>query len=233
MYLEAVDDFLRDAHRSGWARLPFFASGAAADVARRVDARRKDGANVLPPAADVFNALRLVSPDQARVFILGQDPYPTPGHAHGLAFSYAGAGALPASLRNIFKEIASDLGQPLRRRGDLSDWAQQGVLLLNSVLTVEERSVGAHLKLGWQALADQAVAAVSATSPACVFILWGAKAAASAPLVDRSRHLVLTSVHPSPLSAHNGFFGSRPFSKANAWLMERGARPIDWTGQAS
>jgi uracil-DNA glycosylase len=163
-----------------------------------------------------------------RVVILGQDPYPTTGDAHGLAFSYIGNGSLPASLRNIFKELAQDLGRPVRRDGDLSDWAAQGVLLLNTALTVEAGQAGAHLKFGWAELADQAVAAVSRHSRGAVFVLWGAPAQKRRPLIDENRHLVIASAHPSPLSAQRGFFGSKPFSRANDWLAKRGLTRIDW-----
>ncbi|EFG2885771.1 uracil-DNA glycosylase, partial [Escherichia coli] len=145
-----------------------------------------------------------------------------------LAFSYVGDGKLPASLRNMFKELASDLGAAPRTRGDLSDWARQGVLLLNTALTVEAGAAGAHMKFGWQDLTRQAVKAVSDRAPHCAFVLWGAKAAAFAPLIDAGEHLILTSAHPSPLSAHNGFFGSKPFSRVNAWLEEKGMEKVAW-----
>ena len=230
LYRSALEAFLADAQSACWRDLAFFRSGAAREVVDRVDRRVEAGAHVLPPPGAVFNALRLTAPRTTRVVILGQDPYPTPGHANGLAFSYVGTGALPASLRNIFKELADDLGKPIRTRGDLSDWARQGVLLLNTALTVEERTAGAHMKFGWQELTREAVKATADRAPYCAYVLWGAKAIAYRELIDEGRHLVLTSAHPSPLSAHNGFFGSRPFSRVNEWLAEKGEVPIDWKG---
>ncbi len=227
MYAQAVTAFLGEQQSAGWRDLPFFRSKAA-EVAAKVDARVADGAHVLPAPGDVFNALRAVAPENVRVVILGQDPYPTPGHAHGLAFSYVGGGAAPASLRNMFKEMAADLGGSPRTNCDLSDWARQGVLLLNTALTVEAGAAGAHMKFGWQDLTRQAVKAVSDRSRGCVFVLWGAKAAAFSDLIDADKHYVLTSAHPSPLSAHNGFFGSKPYSKVNAWLRGRGMAEVVW-----
>ena len=226
----ALADFLDHPQSQVWRALPFFSDGTAERVVDAVAKRSEDGVRVLPEPANIFNALRLTSPATTRVAILGQDPYPTPGHANGLAFSYVGSGSLPASLRNIFKELSSDLGNPARTRGDLSDWARQGVLLLNTALTVEAGATGAHMKFGWQELTRQAVRAVSDHADHCVFILWGDKARAYSGLIDPTKHLVLASAHPSPLSARNGFFGSRPFSQANAWLVSKGLPPIDWQG---
>ena len=168
--------------------------------------------------------------DQVRVVILGQDPYPTRGHANGLAFSYVGPPPLPRSLVNIYKERAADLGEPAPSDGDLTRWAKQGVLLLNTALTVREGAskAGSHLSLGWGAVTDAVIAAVSRQRPHVVFLLWGNPAQTKRPLIDESRHLVIASAHPSPLSARRGFFGSKPFSRANAWLEEQGERPIAW-----
>jgi len=160
--------------------------------------------------------------------ILGQDPYPTPGDAHGLAFSYVGRRRLPPSLKTILAEMADDLGCPAPVSGDLSHWACQGVLLLNTALTVEAGAAGAHLRLGWSELADQAVAAVSAQRPAAVFLLWGGSARKRAALIDRDKHLVLECGHPSPLNRLSDFRGTRPFSRANAWLAAKGKAPVDW-----
>ncbi len=226
-YRDALAAFL-DAKGHGWDALPFFASGQAEHVCARLDARVSAGAHVLPPPDAMLRALALTSLSDVKVVILGQDPYPTPGDAHGLAFSYAGTARLPASLKNIYKELAADLGQPPLTSGDLSDWARQGVLLLNTALSVEAGAAGAHLRLGWDALTDEAVAAVSRGRTAAVFILWGAKAIARRRLVDESRHLVIASAHPSPLSARTGFFGSRPFSRVNAWLEAKGEAPMRW-----
>ncbi len=226
-YGAALETFLKHG-AGGWGRLPFFVSGEAARLCAALDARSDAGAHILPPAPDLFRAFTLTPLDAVKVVILGQDPYPTPGDAHGLAFSYAGDGRLPASLKNIRKEIEADLGRSCRPGGDLSHWAAQGVLLLNAALSVEAKATGAHLRLGWDGLTDQALSAVSAHRSHTVFILWGAKAAIRRPLVDEAKHLVVTSAHPSPLSARTGFFGSRPFSRANAWLEEKGERPVDW-----
>lgn len=226
-YRAALDRFLHEG-AGGWGRLPFFASGEAARLCALLDRRVSDGGQVLPRPDDLFRAFSLTPLAGVRVVILGQDPYPTPGHAHGLAFSYAGDGSLPASLRNIRREMEADLGRPCRPHGDLSHWAREGVLLMNTALSVEAGAAGAHLKLGWDRLADEALAAVSAARPHAVFILWGGKAAARRALVDESRHLVIASAHPSPLSARTGFFGSRPFSRTNAWLETKGESPVAW-----
>jgi uracil-DNA glycosylase len=214
--------------RAAWGALPFFAGGAADRVAARVDAVIAAGAQVLPPPDLVFHGLVLTPLDAVKVVILGQDPYPTPGDAHGLAFSYRGSRRLPASLRTILAEMAEDLGQPMPKTGDLSRWAKQGVLLLNTALTVEAGKAGAHLKFGWAELVDEAVAAVSAQRPAVAFLLWGGSARKHAAQVDRRKHLVIEAGHPSPLNRLQDFRGTRPFSRANAWLTEKGLEPIDW-----
>jgi uracil-DNA glycosylase len=224
----ALAAFCRDPAAAGWLRLPFFTDGTAERVAREVDLCLAAGKEVLPAPENVFNGLILTPLDRVKVVILGQDPYPTPGDAHGLAFSYVGRGRLPASLQVILSELAHDLGCEKPAAGDLSRWARQGVLLLNTALTTEAGCAGAHLKLGWSALADGAVAAVSATRPAAVFMLWGAPARRRAALIDQSKHLVIESGHPSPLNTRRDFSGTRPFSRANAWLAERGLEPIEW-----
>ena len=218
----ALADFR--ASGSPWLALPFFASGAADAVAARVDERIAAGAEVLPAPQNIFAALALTPLPEVKVVILGQDPYPTPGDANGLAFSYVGARRLPASLKVILAEI--EPGKPTR--GDLTPWARQGVLLLNSALTVEAGQAGAHLRYGWAALADEAVAAVSARAAPAAFLLWGAQARARAALVDRDRHGVFESGHPSPLNRARDFPGSDPFGRANAWLEKRGLAPIEW-----
>ncbi len=225
-YREAVDALHRDA--GGWGSLAFVRDGRAAAIADRIDALVAEGRSVLPAAPDLFAAFRLTPLERVRVVILGQDPYPTPGDAHGLAFSVARGTPVPRSLANIFREMRDDIGAaPVS--GNLSGWARQGVLLLNTVLTVEAGQAGSHRRLGWQALTDEAIRAVSAREEPTVFVLWGADAQAKRPLIDLTRHLVIESVHPSPLSARRGFFGSRPFSRANAFLRERGRGEIDWT----
>ena len=182
----ALAAFRENPAAKGWLDLPFFADGTAERVAQEVDACLAAGKQVLPPPENVFNALVLTPLEAVKVVILGQDPYPTPGDAHGLAFSYVGRRRLPASLQVILTELAHDLGCEKPVAGDLSRWARQGVLLLNTALTTEAGCAGAHLKLGWSALADQAVAAVSAGRPAAVFMLWGAPARQRAALVDRT-----------------------------------------------
>lgn len=194
---------------------------------RRIDARAAEGVTILPVPADLMNALRLTPPADLRAVILGQDPYPTPGDAHGLAFSYAGQGRLPASLRNIFREMADDCGGLPPGRGNLTYLARQGVLLLNTALTVEAGHAGAHLGWGWQRLTEAVIRAAGAKPQPCVFMLWGDKARACKPHIG-AQHLVIEGPHPSPLSAYRGFFGSRPFSRANAFLAAHGRGRIDW-----
>ncbi len=226
---KAVADFRDSPQADGWRRLPFFREGAADAVAARVDERIAAGAQVLPPPGDIFTGLRLAPLDTVKAVILGQDPYPTPGDAHGLAFSYVGKRRLPASLGVILKEVAAETGAPAPRRGDLTPWARQGVLLLNSALTVEAGAAGAHLKLGWSTLTDQAMQAVSDTRPAVAFLLWGAPARKRVVLVDQDKHLVLEAGHPSPLNRLRDFEGSKPFARANAWFAQKGLPPIDWS----
>lgn len=225
---QALANFRANRQAAAWCGLPFFMDGTADQVASRVDAVIAAGAEVLPPPEAVFNALMLTPLDRVTVVILGQDPYPTPGDAHGLAFSYRGSRRLPASLRTILAEMADDLGEPIPGTGDLSRWAKQGVLLLNTALTVEAGKAGAHLRFGWSNLVDQAVAAVSAQQPAVAFLLWGGPARKRAALIDQKKHLVLEAGHPSPLNRLRDFKGTRPFSRANAWLEQKGLEPIDW-----
>jgi uracil-DNA glycosylase len=225
---QALAAFRASQPAGGWADLPFFTEGTADEVAARVDERIAAGTQVLPPPDSIFNGLRLTPLDGVKAVILGQDPYPTPGDAHGLAFSYRGKRRLPPSLKTILAEMAEDCGVKAPQSGDLTPWARQGVLMLNTALTVEAGRAGAHLKLGWSALADEVLAAVSARRPAVVFMLWGGPARRRAILVDRAKHLVLECGHPSPLNRLNDFRGTRPFSRANAWLGEKGLEPIDW-----
>lgn len=225
---QALDAFRADPASADWRRLPFFAEELADEVVARVDARIAAGAMVFPPPADIFGALTLTPLNQVRVVILGQDPYPAPGVAHGLAFSYRGDRRLPPSLKTIFGELSDDLGVAAPRSGDISPWARQGVLLLNTALTVEAGAAGAHLTFGWSTLADEVLAAVSAQRPAVAFLLWGGPARRRAALIDRDKHLVLETGHPSPLNRLNDFRGTRPFSRANAWLVAHAMAPIDW-----
>ncbi|MCW7542026.1 uracil-DNA glycosylase [Aquabacterium sp. A7-Y] len=196
-----------------------------------VDQRVADGAEVYP--ADVFRALELTPLGSVKVVILGQDPYHGADQAHGLSFSVPASQKLPPSLRNIYKEIAADLGQVPGRQGDLSHWAEQGVLLLNTVLTVEAGQPQSHAKRGWEELTDALIAHVSRHGPPSVFLLWGAPAQRKQALIDTSRHAVFCANHPSPLAAQRPpvpFLGCRHFSRANAWLAEHrpGEAPIAW-----
>ena len=180
-----------------------------------------------PPGKDIFRAFDLAPFDQVKVVILGQDPYHTPGAAMGLCFSIPDGTRPQPSLRNIIKELASDVGVQ-RTHTDLSDWAEQGVFLLNSVLTVRSGEAGSHANKGWEKLTDSAIRHLAQEREGIVFILWGSYAIAKRALIDEGKHLVLTAPHPSPLSAHRGFFGSKPFSQANAYLQENGQQPIHW-----
>lgn len=190
------------------------------------------GKTIYPPRGQRLRALELTPLDQVKVTILGQDPYHGPGQAHGLCFSVPDGVRVPPSLVNIYKELRDDLGIEVPPHGNLERWARQGVLLLNNSLTVEAGRAGSHAGRGWEAITDAAVAAVAARAEPSVFILWGSHARNKASRVPElgpgSRHLVLTSPHPSPLSAHAGFFGSKPFSKANAFLETQGRGAIAW-----
>jgi len=225
---QALAAFRAVPQAGGWLALPFFQDGSADDVAARVDAVIASGVQVLPPPEAVFTSMMLTPLERVKVVVLGQDPYPNPGDSHGLAFSYRGGRRLPASLRTVLAEMAEDLGVPMPKSGDLSQWARQGVLLINTTLTVEAGRSGAHMKFGWSALVDQAIAAISSRQPAVVFLLWGGPARKRAALVDRTRHLVIEAGHPSPLNRLNDFRGTKPFSRANAWLVEKGLQPVDW-----
>jgi uracil-DNA glycosylase len=183
---------------------------------------------VHPPEKDLFSAFRLTPYAKVRVLVLGQDPYHGPGQAHGLAFSVSPGVPAPPSLVNIFKELKSDVGAEPPRDGSLIPWAEQGVLLLNAVLTVRAGEPNSHAGHGWEAFTDAVIRAVSAKREPVVFLLWGRYAQKKARLIDTERHVVLEGVHPSPLSAKNGFFGSRPFSRINEALEARGREPIDW-----
>ena len=186
------------------------------------------GRGFLPPAPLVFNALRLTPLDAVRVVILGQDPYHGPGQAMGLSFSVPAGVTPPPSLRNIFAELRTDLGVPTPATGDLTPWAERGVLLLNSVLTVAPRSPGSHAGKGWEAFTDRVIAELSTRRAGLVFLLWGRYAQQKGAVIDTSRHHVLTAAHPSPYSASNGFFGCRHFSRANALLESSGETGVEW-----
>ncbi len=207
---------------------PEFSKPYMADLKAYLQERRGAGARVFPKGADYFRALDLTPPEKVRAVILGQDPYHGEGQAHGLSFSVKPGVRIPPSLVNIYKELQSDLGITPARHGFLEHWAKQGVLLLNSVLTVEMGMAAAHQGKGWEKFTDAVIRAVNDLPQPVVFILWGSYAQKKAAFVDTSKHLVIKSVHPSPLSAHNGFFGTKPFSRANEFLVSKGYPPIDW-----
>jgi uracil-DNA glycosylase len=183
---------------------------------------------VYPPGGLIFNAFDSCPFDAVKVVIIGQDPYHGAGQAHGLCFSVNDGVAFPPSLLNIFKEIKADTGGEIPRSGNLTRWAEQGVLLLNATLTVRAGQAGSHQGHGWEAFTDAAIRTLAEERSGLVFILWGAYAQRKGALIDRNKHLVLTSAHPSPLSAYNGFFGNKHFSRANTYLVEQGKTPIVW-----
>lgn len=204
-YFVALTDFVRDAYNK-WA------SG---------------GMPIYPKPAEIFNAFNMCPYDKVKVVIIGQDPYHEPGQAHGLCFSVKDGVALPPSLQNIYKEIADDLGRPSVTRGDLSKWAEEGVLLLNSTLTVQAHIAASHAGKGWEQFTDAVIRALSRRS-GIVYMLWGSYAQRKAEFVNPAENLVLKSVHPSPLSASRGFFGNHHFSRANQYLASLGKDPIEW-----
>jgi len=183
---------------------------------------------VYPKAEDIYNALRYTDYENVKAVILGQDPYPSPGQAHGLCFSVQEGVPLPPSLVNIFKELHDDLGFPIPKSGNLSKWAQEGVLLLNAVLTVRAGQPGSHRGRGWEIFTRKIIEIVNRKTTPIVFILWGNDAKRSKPLITNPRHLILEGAHPSPLSAWSGFFGKKYFSNANRFLLLNGVEPIDW-----
>ena len=191
--------------------------------------RKTAGVKVYPPGPQIFAAFDATAFDAVKVVILGQDPYHGPGQAHGLCFSVLPGVPVPPSLLNIYKEISAELGLPRPDHGCLLPWAQRGVLLLNAVLTVEEGRAGAHQGKGWEGFTDRAIEALSAEREGLVFLLWGSYAQAKGKIIDPRRHRVLKAPHPSPLSAHRGFFGCGHFAAANQYLSGRGQSPIDWS----
>jgi uracil-DNA glycosylase len=207
---------IEEAHKPYFKELQQFVS----------EARREH--TVFPPEADVFAALHLTPYQSVNVLILGQDPYHDDDQAHGLCFSVRPGITIPPSLLNIFKEMKSDIGCSMPNNGCLTHWAEQGVLLLNAVLTVQAHQANSHKDKGWEIFTDAVIRAVNAKPDPVVFVLWGAYARKKIALIDRNRHIVIESTHPSPLSAHRGFFGSRPFSKINAALRSLGKPEIDW-----
>jgi len=205
-----------------------FASPYMSQLKDFLKAEREAGKWIFPKGSEYFRALDLTPLDKVKVVILGQDPYHGDGQAHGLCFSVQPGVRPPPSLVNIHKEMESDLGIVPPRHGFLESWAKQGVLLLNSVLTVERGQAASHQGQGWEKFTDAVIRQVNDLPHPVVFILWGSYAQKKAAFVDAKRHLVIKSPHPSPLSAHNGFFGSKPFSKANAFLRDHGMKEIDW-----
>jgi len=183
---------------------------------------------VYPPGKLIFNAFNSCPFDKVKVVIIGQDPYHEPGQAHGLCFSVNDGVPFPPSLQNIFKEIASDLGTPAPKSGNLTRWTEQGVLLMNATLTVRAHQAGSHQNKGWETFTDAAIRHLAEEREHLVFILWGSYALKKGAMIDRNKHLILSSAHPSPLSAYRGFFGNGHFSKTNKYLLEHGIEPINW-----
>jgi len=210
-----------------WTDLKFFGEGDKV-VADKLAESINAGDEIFPPVHQIMRAFDLTPFDKVKVVILGQDPYPTAGHANGLAFSVNPCvEPLPKSLKNIFKELEDDLGLK-RTSGCLTDWAEQGVLLMNNVLTVHEGTPGSHHGWGWEALTEEAIKELNDKRQNLVFVFWGKKAQEKMPLVDRSKHKVIATAHPSPLSARRGFFGSKPFSRINEYLRKTGQTEIKW-----
>ncbi len=189
---------------------------------------KKKGKTLYPPGPQIFRAFDLCPLMQVKVVLLGQDPYHGPGQAHGLCFSVPAGVPLPPSLQNIFQELHADLGIPVPTSGDLTPWAEQGVFLLNAILTVEAHKPASHRGKGWETFTDRVIQIISETRSHVVFMLWGQYARSKKPLIDSSRHLILEAAHPSPYSADKGFLGCRHFSKANAFLQAHGIEPINW-----
>lgn len=200
-----------------------------ADLKKFLKEEKESGHKIFPKNADIFNAFNKTPLDKLEVVILGQDPYHGEGQAHGLSFSVQKGITIPPSLRNIYKELATDIpGFSIPNHGNLTEWAEQGVLLLNASLTVRAASPGSHQKRGWETFTDTVIKKISDEKKGIVFILWGSFAQAKAELIDQTKHHIIKSPHPSPFSADRGFFGSKPFSKTNAILGKEGKKPIDW-----
>jgi len=215
----------------GWLNLLHdeFDKPYMADLKNFLQNERNAGYTTYPKNADIFNAFNTTPLSEVKVVILGQDPYHGENQAHGLSFSVQKGIALPPSLRNIYKELQTDIpGFKIPNHGDLSGWAKQGVLLLNATLTVRANTAGSHQKKGWENFTDTVIKKLSDEKEGLVFILWGSYAQAKAQLIDTKKHHIIKSVHPSPLSAYGGFFGSKPFSKTNTILENEGKTPIDW-----
>lgn len=211
-----------------WIDLPFFTSNKFEKICKIIADERKEGKVILPERHNILKALVETPPDKVKVVILGQDPYPTRGHANGLCFSVnPGVTPLPKSLLNIFCELKDDVGVT-KEDGDLSKWAQQGVLLLNTTLTVVEGNAGSHSGIGWEILSSDIIKYLSEHHDTIVYILWGKHAQSKQIYINPLNNLIIKSPHPSPLSAYRGFFTSKPFSKTNKYLVNRGRNPINW-----
>ena len=198
------------------------------ELVKSLRKEKASGHVIYPPGKKIFTAFDYTPLEEVKVVIIGQDPYHGPGQANGLCFSVERDTKIPPSLRNIYKELHADIGCPIPDHGDLSAWAKQGVLMLNAMLTVRAHEAGSHQKLGWQHYTDAVIKTVSERREGVVFILWGNFAQGKESLIDSAKHCVIKSVHPSPLSASRGFFGSQPFSKANEYLSQQGSQPVDW-----
>lgn len=192
-------------------------------------AEKKAGQTIFPPGKWIFNAFNSTPLDKAKVVIIGQDPYHGPGQAHGLCFSVQKGVATPPSLKNMYKELNTDLGLPIPSHGNLQHWADQGVLLLNAILTVRAHQAASHRNKGWETFTDAAIRKLNSERENLVFLLWGGFAKKKASMIDPDKHHILAAAHPSPLSAHNGFFGCQHFSKTNEFLVSKGLEPIDWS----
>ncbi|MCU7694666.1 uracil-DNA glycosylase [Haoranjiania flava] len=197
-------------------------------IAMFLKAEKQSGRKIFPPGNLIFNAFEQTPFDKVKVVLLGQDPYHNDGQAHGLCFSVPNGVAFPPSLKNIFKEINDDLGIPIPKTGDLTKWARQGVLLLNAALTVRAHDANSHSKIGWSTFTDAVIKKISDEKEGVIFLLWGRFAQDKQVLIDATKHHILKAAHPSPLSAHNGFFGCRHFSATNELLAKQGKAPIDW-----
>lgn len=205
-----------------------FAAPYFTEIAQFLRTEKAAGKIIYPAGKDIFRAFNTTAFDAVKVIILGQDPYHNPGQAHGLSFSVPAGLPHPPSLQNIFKEINDDLGHPIPVSGDLTRWAEQGVLLLNASLTVEAHKANSHAAIGWHLFTDAVIRALSEKREQLVFLLWGSFAQQKANFIDTTKHLILKTVHPSPLSAYRGFFGCRHFSKTNEYLLHHNKKPIDW-----
>ncbi|MBX2987712.1 MAG: uracil-DNA glycosylase [Bdellovibrionaceae bacterium] len=216
---------------TGWKKrlLPEFETERMKKLKAFLVEQKKKGKKIFPRGEDWFSALNLTPFEKVRVVIVGQDPYHGDGQAHGLCFSVRDGVAFPPSLQNIFKELNADLGVPVPRHGSLEKWAKQGVLLMNAVLTVEEGRAASHQGKGWEEFTDRIIHLLNDEKENLVFVLWGSYAQKKGAFIDRKKHFVIESAHPSPLSAYRGFFGSRPFSKINAYLKSKGLKEIDWS----